>query len=309
MLKKPCRIAALLASLAAVAAMAVAAAPAGATVTPCTQAEQEAGICVQLTAPFIGYHVSGTLVEGGQTIKLPVTGGAFPNSHPGYTGFAIVALRSPLDPRFPGNFSQGSINNKCPGQPIFPFPAALVAPCGNISPPFTQEVEFPKGSGGHQIAGMTTEESPAETGCKPEFPLCSTPSGEFHTTAASNCPSPVLGKSLDCIHEAVNTTIQLGYSVVGPGNGAASQRVSQCETTEPVALALADNLTFEEFAFVGSRFVGSATIPSITCSGKNGTARGDQMTETFSGPSTYDICVQPVVPPPPGVKLAGCPEF
>lgn len=318
MLKKPCRIAALLATLAAVAAIAVAAAPASAEFTPCSAAEKKAGICLQITAPFVGYHVSGTLTAGGQVIHLPQTGGEFPfANHPGFTGFAIVALRSPL---LTTDFNSGQINSKCPGPPIFPFPPeieALLLPCGATTPPFSQELEFPKASGEHQVIGLTTEETPAEQGCAPSFPLCSTPAGEFHTTAASNCPSPELGKTLDCIHQAVTTSLRLGYAVRGPGKGAASQRVSQCETSEPTVLPLATNQTFEEFAFLGSRYVGSTTIPSITCTGKNGNARGGQMTETFSGPATFDICVQPNATPPPkheipgepAAKLAGCPEF
>src|SRR5262249_40887898 len=149
----------------------------------------------------------------------------FPNTHPGFTGFAIVALRSPLDPRFATDFIQGSINSKCPAPPIFTGPFEnpviqfLLHPCGNETPPFTQEVEFPEKSGERQMAGYTTEESPRESGCAPEFPLCSTPSGELHTIAASNCPSPVLGKSLDCVHEEVAQSIRMGYSVKGPGNG------------------------------------------------------------------------------------------
>jgi hypothetical protein len=324
MLKKPYRIAALLATLAAAGAMAVAAAPAGAAVTPCTAAEQEVGICVQITAPFIGYHVSGTFTTkggAGQVINLPVTGGPLveggkivAQNHPGFTGYAIIALRSPLDPRFTGNFNQGSINSKCPGPPIFtgvfenPLIQFLLHPCGNISPPFTQSVEFPEKSGEHQVAGFTTEESPKESGCAPEFPLCSTPSGEFHTTAPSNCPTPVLGESIDCIREVIAQSIRLGYSVHGPGNGAASQTQSQCETSVPAKFNLEDNLTFEEFAFVGSRFVGSFNTPTITCSGKYANGRGNQMTESFGGPTNYVICVQPVVSPPPGVHLEGCPH-
>jgi hypothetical protein len=324
--KKPGCIAALVATVAAVGAMAFAAAPAGATVTPCTAEEQMSGVCVQLTAPFIGYHVSGTFVTkgggvGSQTINLPVTGGAFPNSHPGFTGYAIIALRSPLDPRFPGNFNQGSINSKCPAPPseleggIFggPFNSPIVQfllhPCGNISPPFTQNVEFPEKSGEHQVAGFTTEESPKESGCLPVFPLCSTPSGEFHTTASSNCPSPVLGTAIDCIHQEVGQSIRMGYSVHGPGNGQPSQTQSQCETVEPAKFTLNVNQTTEEFFFVGSHYKGSFTTPKITCTGKYAVGRGEQMTESFSGPTNYDICVQPVAPPPPGVKLPGCPEF
>src|SRR5262245_8883887 len=136
--KRGC-IAALVATVAAVGAMAFAAAPAGAEITPCTAAEQQSGICVELHAPFIGYHVSGTFTThngAGQVIHLPTTGGAFPNSHPGFTGFAIIALRSPLDPRFTGNFNQGSINSKCPAPPIFgppfenPVIQFLLHPCG-----------------------------------------------------------------------------------------------------------------------------------------------------------------------------------
>jgi hypothetical protein len=173
-------------------------------------------------------------------------------------------------------------------------------------------VEFPEKSGEHQVAGFTTEESPAEAGCKPEFPLCSTPSGEFHTTASSNCPSPVLGNSLDCIHQEDFQSIRLGYSVHGPGNGASSKTQSQCETVEPAKFTISTNQTFEEFAFVGSRYQGTFNTPNITCTGKYANGRGNQLTESFSGPTNYDICVQPVVPPPgpPGaIKLAGCPEI
>jgi hypothetical protein len=319
--KKPGCIATLVATVAAVGAMAVAAAPAGATFTPCSEAEINAEICVQLTAPFIGYHVSGTFVThgggaGSQTINLPVTGGPLRDeeghfvlqNHPGFTGYAIIALRSPfLTP----DFQSGDINSKCPAPPIFPFPPAIVAllePCGNVSPPFSQAVEFPEKSGEHQVAGFTTEESPAETGCKPEFPRCSTPSGELHSTAASNCPSPVLGEPVTCIHEEIGQSIRLGYSVHGPGNGTPSKTQSQCESSEPAKFNLSDNLTFAEFAFVGSRFKGSFNTPKITCTGKYAVGRGEQMTESFSGPTNYDICVQPVVPPPPGVHLAGCPQ-
>jgi hypothetical protein len=320
MLKKPYRIGALLATLAAVGAMAVAAAPASAEFTPCSAAEKQAGICLQITAPFIGYHVSGTLTAGGQVIHLPLTGGEFPNSHPGFTGFAIVALRSPL---LTTDFNSGQINSKCPAPPIFTGPFEnpviqfLLHPCGNISPPFSQELEFPKASAEHQTIGLTTEESPAEQGCAPSFPLCSTPGGEFHTTAASSCPKPELGKSIDCIHQAVTTSLRLGYAVRGPGKGQASNTVSQCETTEPTVLPLATNQTFEEFAFLGSRYIGSTTIPRISCSGRYANGRGNQMTEDFSGPATFDICVQPNSTPPekeeipgnPPAKLAGCPEF
>jgi hypothetical protein len=321
MLKKPYRIGALLATLAAVGTMAVAAAPAGATFTPCTPAEKEAEICIQLTAPFIGYHVSGTLVAGGQTIHLPVTGGPLVGpkgefllqNHPGYTGYALIALRSPF---LASDFQSGSINNVCPAPPLFgppfenPTIQFLLHPCGATTPPFTQNLEFPKNSAEKQDIGLTTEETPAEIGCAPADPFtCQTPAGELHSTAASNCPSPVIGEPFSCVHEAVNTALRLGYSVHGPGNGAASKTQSQCETVEPTKLALVDNLTFREFAFLGSRFVGSTTIPTITCTGKYANGRGNQMTEDFSGPATFDICVQPVAPPPPGAKLAGCPEF
>ena len=328
MLKKPYRIGALLATLAAVGAMAVAAAPASAEFTPCSAAEKQAGICLQITAPFIGYHVSGKFVTkggAGQTINLngapgAFTGGPFPPKRDGFTGFAIVALRSPL---LTTDFNSGQINSKCPAPPIFTGPFEnpviqfLLHPCGNISPPFTGEVEFPDKSGEHQVATFTTEESPRETGCLSEFPLCSTPSGEFHTTAASSCPKPELGKSIDCIHQAVTTSLRLGYAVRGPGKGQASNTVSQCETTEPTVLPLATNQTFEEFAFLGSRYIGSTTIPRISCSGRYANGRGNQMTEDFSGPATFDICVQPNSTPPekeeipgnPPAKLAGCPEF
>src|SRR5262249_31931890 len=144
------------------------------------------------------------------------------NTHPGFTGFAIAALRSPF---LTSDFQSGSINSKCPAPPIFgppfenPVVQAILHPCGATTPPFSQELEFPKKSGERQNIGLTTEESPAEQGCAPEFPLCSTPAGEFHSTAASNCPSPVLGESVLCIHEAITTSLRLGYSVHGPGNG------------------------------------------------------------------------------------------
>jgi hypothetical protein len=313
MLKKPYRIGALLATLAAVGTMAVAAAPAGAEFTKCTAAEEKAEICIQLTAPFIQYHVSGKFVTkggAGQTINLngapgAFTGGPFPPKRDGFTGFAIVALRSPfLTP----DFASGSINSTCPKEPIFKF--NFPKPCGNLSPPFTGEVEFPDKSGEHQVATFTTEESPRETGCLSEFPLCSTPSGEFHTTAGSNCPSPALGSPIECIHEEIGQSLRLGYAVHGPGKGLASQTESLCETSEPVKFTLADNLTFPEFAFLGSHFVGSFNTPSITCGGRYANGRGSQMTESFSGPTNYDICVQPVVPDPFGVtKLDSCPEF
>jgi hypothetical protein len=325
MLKKPYRIAALVATVAAVGAMAVAAAPAGATITPCTAGEQEAGICVELHAPFIGYHVSGTFTThngAGQVINLPVTGGPFPNSHPGFTGFAIIALRSPLDPRFTGDYNQGSISSKCPAPPsqleggIFggpfnsPVVQFLLKPCGNISPPFTQNVEFPEKSGERQNIGYTTEESPKEAGCAPVFPICSTPEGEFHTTAASNCPSPLLGTAIDCIHQEVAQSIRMGYSAHGPGKGASSQTQSQCETVEPAKFTLSTNQTTEEFFFVGSHYKGTFNTPPITCSGKYANGRGNQLTESFSGPTSYDICVQPVASPPPEAgELVGCPKF
>jgi hypothetical protein len=328
--KKPGCIAALVATVAAVGAMAVAAAPAGATFTDCTQAEKEAGICFRLTAPFIQYHVSGKFVTkggAGQTINLNGAPGAFTGGpffpsqggekRDGFTGFAIIAIRSPL---LTTDFNSVSINSKCPGPTVFPF--TIPPPCGNISPPFTQSVEFPDKSGEHQVAGFTTEESPAETGCAPVLPICATPSGEAHTTAASNCPHPVLpgrpvaGGDLDCIREEIGQSIRMGYSIHGPGKGASSQTQSQCETVEPAKFTLGDNLTFEEFAFLGSRFQGSFNTPKINCTGKFGVGRGEQMTASFGGPTTYDICVQPVVPPeanvgaPEGsIKLEGCPQF
>jgi hypothetical protein len=291
-LKKLCRIAALAATLAAAGAMSVAAAPASATFTPCTPAEQAGGVCFKLTPPFLHWHVSGSLTAGGQKTTLPVTGNGNPFTSPdGFTGWAEAAIRSPF---LTTDFLSGEFHATCP--PNVPQPP-LVGPCGNITPPFTRELEFPAKSGEHQEIGLTSTEVPKETD----------PLGEFHTTAPANCPSPVLGKSFDCVHEVFNQAIELTYSVHGPGAGIASKTQSQCETVGPVNLGLNANLTFEELAFVGTHFVGSTTVPSITCAGKYGGARGNQMTETFSGPATYDICVQPVAPPP--VQLPGCPKF
>jgi len=125
-----------------------------------------------------------------------------------------------------------------------------------------------------------------------------------------------VGNAFDCVHEEVAQSIRLGYSVHGPGNGEPGHTQSQCEAEVPAKFTISDNLTLEEFFFVGSRFKGSFTTPHITCTGKYAKGRGEQMSESFSGTTNYDICVQPVVPPesptgaPPGsIKLEGCPQF
>jgi hypothetical protein len=146
--------------------------------------------------------------------------------------------------------------------------------------PFTAEIEFPKNSKEHQVASM------ALTAAGPV-------NGSLNSTSPSNCPNPIVGTPLSCATLSVPTVQHEAFTVVGPGNGLPSKTTSHCETVEPVTLALSTNLTLLEIIVVGSHFTGGYTVPKITCAGKYGVGRGEQMTEAFSGPGTYDIHVNP----------------
>jgi hypothetical protein len=256
--------------------MSVAAAPASAA-DLCKPGETERQ-CIPLTFPFVFWHVEGSITAGGQTITLPPGKGCvgLPTcTRPEgslFNGFGNIAIRQPTSP--------DPLSGVICGCEV-PLPGGF-PPGGIFIPPFTSEVEFPAKSGEHQIAGVTVTETPAKI-----------LAGEFNSTLASNCPSPLFGPSVDCVHETFSEKVALGYSVHGPGEGLASKTVSHCETVEPVNLALVHDLTFEEVAFVGSHFTGTTTIPPYTCSGKYGTARGNQMTEAFSGTASYNLCVIP----------------
>ena len=288
MRSKTCRIAALAATLAAVGAMSVAAAPASAAEL-CKAGEKEHE-CTPLTFPFVFWHVSGSITAGGQKITLPPGTGCvgLPTcTRPEgslFNGFGLVAIRQPTSP--------DPLSGVICGCEV-PLPGGF--PRGGIFiPSFTSEVEFPAKSGEHQIAQVSVTETPNQgPGCSIVSPLSCTLHGEFNSTLASFCPSPLFGPSADCVHETFSEKVALGYSVHGPGEGLPSKTVSQCETVEPVKLELEHNLTFEEVAFVGTDFTGTTTIPPYTCSGRYGEGRGRQMTEDFSGPASYNICVTP----------------
>jgi hypothetical protein len=147
-------------------------------------------------------------------------------------------------------------------------------------PPFTSEIEFPTKSGEHQVAGLALTE-------------VGSVNATVVSTSSANCPNPVAGTSEMCVNLKVPTTQIETYDVVGPGAGLPSKTVSHCETVEPIKLELSTNLTFLELISVGSHFVGTYTVPPITCSGKYAKGRGEQMTEAFSGQGSYDVNVNP----------------
>lgn len=257
MLRMRLRIAALAATLAAIGALCFAAAPASANPVNFAKCVEEfhinPGLCLPINGQFNHWHTRGTLVTGGQTIALaPPEGGDF-------TGVGLLELR-------PGPPAGVHITGEIDGQATFP--------------PFTAEIEFPKGSKEHQVAGMTLTPVGAIN-------------GNVESTSPANCPNPIAGTPATCVTLTVPTEQQEALSVVGPGNGLPSKTVSHCETVEPVKLNLSTNLTLLEIVAVGSHFTGAYTVPRITCAGKYGVGRGEQMTEAFSGPGTYDLTTTP----------------
>jgi len=73
--------------------------------------------------------------------------------------------------------------------------------------------------------------------------------------------------------------MSLGLAV-GPGNGLPSKTVSHCQMVEPIKLELSADLTLLELLTVGAHFTGTYTVPPITCNGKYGVGRGEQMTNS-----------------------------
>jgi len=254
------RLAAVAASLAAAGAMAVSAAPASANPVAFNECIQEffgigPGACLPIHGEFKNWHIRGTLVTGGQTIALsPPEGGNF-------TGVGLIELKGPQTLRPPA-----IITGEIDGTAKFA--------------PFTSEVEFPKGSGQHQIASMTLTEIGGVN-------------GSVVSTSPANCPNPIAGTPETCVNLTVPTVQKEEVTVVGPGNGLASKTETHCETVEPVSFNLSTNLTLLEIVAIGSHFVGTYNVPAFTCSGKYGNGRSTQMTETFSGPGTYDLTVTP----------------
>jgi hypothetical protein len=147
-------------------------------------------------------------------------------------------------------------------------------------PPFGAEIEFPAKSGEHQVAGLALTE-------------IGSVNASVTSTSPANCPNPIAGTSATCVNLKLPTTQAVTFTVAGPGNGLPSKTASHCETVEPVKFELSTNLTFLELVVVGSHFVGTYTVPPFTCSGKYGKGRGEQMTEAFSGPGSYEISVKP----------------
>jgi len=208
--------------------------------------------CLPIKATLSGFKVSGSLTAGGQVQTLPA-GATF-------NGVALLECRP----------CEGGVTGEIDG--------------GATIPPYTAEIEFPKGSGEHQVAAFTLRE------LIPNSVL-----GSVTSTSPANCPAPIVGSSATCVNEKVPLQEVMTVSLHGPGNGSRSKEVTNCETVTPIALLLDSNLTLLEIVVIGTHFEGTDTIPAFTCSGKHGNGTQEQLTEDLSGPGTYSINVNPPV--------------
>jgi hypothetical protein len=250
------RITALAASMAAVGALAVTAAPASAN-------PERFGECVH---EFLTEGAGHCLPIHGEFHSWHIRGTLV-------TGGQTIALSPPEGGKFDGvSLIELRVTH--------PIPITGEIDGTAVFAPFSTEIEFPKGSKEHQIATMTLTEIGGVH-------------GGLESVAPSNCPNPIAGTPETCVNLKVPTEQKEEVSVVGPGNGLPSKTVSHCETVEPVKLNLSTNLTLLEIVAVGSHFVGAYNVPAFTCSGKYGKGRGEQMTEAFSGPGTYDLTTTP----------------
>jgi hypothetical protein len=115
--------------------------------------------------------------------------------------------------------------------------------------------------------------------------------GTVNSIPPSNC-----GGREGCLALRVPTQATIGLT----GAFALGLRIpTHCQTSEPITLALSENLTFLELiGEPGPRFQGTATIPSITCGGLEGLVLGPVLTAALSGPENpYAISISP--PPVP----------
>lgn len=113
-------------------------------------------------------------------------------------------------------------------------------------------------------------------------------------------PSTGCSGARECETLGVIARANIGLTVVGL---LGIEVPTQCETSEPVVLALSDTLPLDELVETsGPRFTGTTTIPSIKCGGLSGIALGLLLTELMSGPDNpYSLHIGPVEPAPPAV--------
>jgi len=145
-------------------------------------------------------------------------------------------------------------------------------------PTFTANLEFPKESGEEQLIGITLTEV-----------------GKVEGSVTSTNPA-LCGGNPTCVNLKVPSKQNLTFTVEAPGHSGEEIKnpvLHLCQTVTPIDLPLSTNLTLLEIVAVGSHFTGTTTIPSITCNGKKAKRLGKEMTETFSGPGSYVINVNP----------------
>jgi hypothetical protein len=69
---------------------------------------------------------------------------------------------------------------------------------------------------------------------------------------------------------------------------------TKCKTAEPLALALASELTVTELLSTGAHFIGTTNIPTVKCEGPKAEFEEEILGTAFSGPNNpYSLAIAP----------------
>jgi len=109
--------------------------------------------------------------------------------------------------------------------------------------------------------------------------------------SAPNSSCPELSRFDSCVHVSVPTRATVGITKTEP---LGINLPTHCQTSEPITFYLSANVTLLELIVRGPHFSGTATIPSITCTGPEGLVLAPLLTTLMSGPDNpYEIAIAP----------------
>jgi hypothetical protein len=153
----------------------------------------------------------------------------------------------------------------------------------NISGALTGTVFVPPFNASLKLLGLV----PTTVGVT--FTQVGSAEGTIESVPNSSCPE--FSRFDSCVHVSVPTRATVGITYTEP---LGIKLPTNCETSEPITFSLSANVTLLELIVRGPHFSGTATIPSIRCTGPEALVLAPVLTTLMSGPDNpYELAIAP----------------